>query len=56
MLLDNANGDSIKDAQMRQELDYLYKRLSTVNNLIRTLEQYDLDRPKPRQLPREKSA
>jgi hypothetical protein len=34
-----------------EELAYLYQRLSTVDNLIRTLEEYDRLRPRPAQLP-----
>jgi hypothetical protein len=41
---------------IQEELDYLYRRLSSVNNLIRSLEQYDLLQPKPKELPQEKSA
>jgi hypothetical protein len=40
-----------------QELKYLYWRLSTVNDLIRSLEEYDLLQPKFAQMPvREKTA
>jgi hypothetical protein len=34
-------GKSDVDRALKEELDYLYKRLSTINDLIRSLEQYD---------------
>ena len=45
-----------KQLEYNRQLDYLYLRLATVNNLIRSLEEYDLHRPKPAPVPREKSA
>jgi hypothetical protein len=50
-------GTSASDHRFAEELAYLYKRLSTVNSLIRTLEEYDRLRPRPAELPiREKTA
>jgi hypothetical protein len=50
-------GASASDNRFAEELEYLYQRLTTVNNLIRTLEEYDLHRPKPARLPiRERTA
>jgi hypothetical protein len=40
-------GSSATNRAYIQELKYLQKRLNTLNNLIRTLEQYDRIRPKP---------
>jgi len=34
-----------------QELTFLYRRLSSVEDLIRTLEEYDRVRPRPTRLP-----
>jgi hypothetical protein len=34
-------GKSEVDRALKEELDYLYKRLSTINDLIHSLEQYD---------------
>jgi hypothetical protein len=39
------------EGKYAQELQYLYRRLHSVENLIRTLEAYDLLRPKPIQIP-----
>jgi len=55
MPLDKLAGHLGKE-ELKEELEYLYKRLSTVNNLIRALQEYDLYRPKPSQLARQKSA
>ena len=44
------------DEDFQEELEYLYQRLSAVNNLIRSLEQYDKLRPKPAEVAKEKSA
>ena len=54
MLLDKGYG--AQTAAYSQELEYLYQRLATVDNLIRSLEEYDLHRPKPTKVQREKSA
>jgi hypothetical protein len=43
-------GTIVSDKRFGEELEYLYKRLATVNNLIRTLEEYDQNRPRPAQL------
>jgi hypothetical protein len=43
-------GTSASDNRFAEELAYLYKRLSTVTNLIRTLEEYDRLRPRPAQV------
>jgi len=43
-------GNPTIDKRFADELNYLYQRLSTVNNLIRTLEEYDQVRPKPAQM------
>jgi hypothetical protein len=43
-------GSTAADNRFAEELEYLYKRLYTVNNLIRTLEEYDRHRPKPAHL------
>jgi hypothetical protein len=57
MTLKISAGTTSSDNRFAEELTYLYKRLSTVNDLIRTLEQYDRLRPKPAELPiREKTA
>jgi len=45
-----------QQGEYNQELDYLYRRLATVNNLIRSLEEYERHRPKPAPLAQEKSA
>ena len=42
-------GTAVPDKRFGEELEYLYKRLATVNNLIRTLEEYDQIRPRPAQ-------
>ena len=44
-------GSTVTDNRFSEELKYLYKRLATVDNLIRTLEQYDSLRPKLTRLP-----
>jgi len=44
-------GTSASDNRFAEELAYLYKRLSTVTNLIRSLEEYDRLRPRPAQVP-----
>jgi hypothetical protein len=44
------------ERELKEELKYLYRRLSTVNKLIRALQEYDLYRPKGSQLQRKKSA
>jgi hypothetical protein len=50
MALKRPAGSSASDNRFAEELDYLYKRLHTVDNLIRTLEDYDRIRPKPAHL------
>ncbi len=45
-----------KEDAIQDELKYLYERLSTVNNLIRSLEQYEEVRPKPAPVRKQKSA
>jgi len=42
-----STGSSPSENPFAKELEYLYHRLYTVNNLIRTLEDYDRIRPKP---------
>ena len=44
-------GSVAADHRFAEELEYLYKRLQSVNNLIRTLEEYDRQRPKPARFP-----
>jgi hypothetical protein len=56
MLLKNPVGTATTERDTQRELDYLYKRLSTVDELIRSLENYDLHRPKPAQVPSVKTA
>lgn len=56
MLIRNRVGSTATEQEIQRELDYLYNRLHTINNLIRSLEAYDLHRPKPAQIPREKTA
>ena len=56
MPLDNPAGSSEPEQEFEQELEYLYKRLSTVDNLIRTLEDYEQYRPKLARLPKQKTA
>ena len=57
MPLKRPAGSVASDNRFAEELDYLYKRLYTVDNLIRTLEEYDRQRPKHAQLTiREKTA
>ena len=47
---------AVPTRDFHQELEYLYRRLSTVNNLIRLLEEYNRFRPQPARLPRQKTA
>jgi hypothetical protein len=57
MALNTETAHSAGDDRYAQELQYLHERLNTVDNLIRTLEAYDLIRPRPVQFPtREKTA
>lgn len=57
MALKRPAGSVTSENRFAEELDYLYKRLYTVDNLIRTLEEYDRQRPKPAHLTiREKTA
>ena len=56
MRLDNTTGYVAREQAMNQELDYLLQRLSTVNNLIRSLERYEATRPKPKQITKRKLA
>ena len=57
MALKRPAGSVTLDNRFAEELEYLYKRLYTVDNLIRTLEAYDRQRPKPAHLTiREKTA
>lgn len=53
----NQLGSSPQETRFTEELSYLYKRLETVENLIRTIENYDRLRPKMIPLrPRQKTA
>jgi hypothetical protein len=57
MSLKSQAGRSERDKEQTEELEYLYKRLFTLNNLIRAFEEYDLHRPKASQWSiREKTA
>ena len=57
MGLNTHTGSSAPEHRFADELEYLYKRLATVNSLISAIEEYDLRRPKPVELPtRERTA
>jgi hypothetical protein len=40
-------GKTEVERALKEELEYLYKRLSTINDLIRSLERYDQYRREP---------
>lgn len=56
MVMDTMTPYPAGTAECGRQLDYLYKRLATVTNLIRSLEEYDLHRPKPTVVVQEKTA
>ena len=51
MGLNSPTAHSEPEDRYAEELQHLYRRLHAVENLIRTLEAYDLLRPKPTQIP-----
>ena len=55
-MLNNTTGYSSSETEIEQQLQHLYLRLDTVNNLIRCLQDYELRRPKPLPVLRERSA
>ena len=56
MSVDNITRYPAATAECSQQLDHLYKRLATVTDLIRSLEEYDLHRPKPTPVVQERTA